>query len=64
MYLYNLNISWEFKENLHYFGKKLLSFVYQSVGMGENILSVVDISQRYQSGNYQLQLTELWLSYT
>ena len=32
-----------------------------NVGFGENILSVADISQRYQSGNYQLQLTEIWL---
>ena len=35
--------------------------IYQNVGFGENILSVADISQRYQSGNYQLQLTEIWL---
>ena len=36
--------------------KKLRSFIYQNAGFGENILSVADISQRYQSGNYQLQL--------
>ena len=28
------------------------------MGFGENILSVADISQRCQSGDYQLQLTE------
>ena len=35
--------------------------MYHNVGYGENIFSVADISQRYQSGNYQLQLTEVWL---
>ena len=35
--------------------------MYQNVGFGENIFSVADISQMYQSGNYQLQLTEIWL---
>ena len=35
--------------------------MYQNMGFGENIFSVADISQRYQSGNYQLQLTETWL---
>ena len=41
--------------------KKLWSFIHQNMGFGENILSVADISQRYQSGSYQLQLTEIWL---
>ena len=39
--------------------KKLRSFIYQNVGFSENILSVAGISQRYQCGNYQLQLTEI-----
>ena len=34
--------------------KKLWSFIYQNVGFGENILSVVDISQRHQSGKYSV----------
>ena len=38
---------------------KLWSFIYQNVGFGENILSVADISQRHQSGKFQLQLTEI-----
>ena len=38
-----------------------MPFIYQNIGFGENILSVADISQRYQSGNDQLQLTEVWL---
>ena len=32
---------------------------YGNVCFDENIQSVVDISQRYQSGNYQLQLDKL-----
>ena len=43
--------------------KKLWSFIYQNVGFVKNSLSVADISQRYQSGNYHLQLTEMWLLY-
>ena len=39
--------------------EKLWSFIYQNVGFGDNILSVADISQRYQSGNYQLQLNDI-----
>ena len=54
MYLYILNISWEFKK-IYNLEKKFWSFIYQNVGFGENILSLADISQRYQSGNYQLQ---------
>ena len=41
--------------------KKLWSFIYQNMGFGENILSVADISQSYQSGNYHMQLTEVRL---
>ena len=37
--------------------------MYQIVGFGENIFSVADISQRHQSGNYQLLLTKIWLLY-
>ena len=55
-----LNIAWKFKENLS-FEKKLWSIVYQNMHISENILSVADISRGYQSGNYQLQLTEIWL---
>ena len=55
-----LNIAWKFKENLS-FGKKLWSIVYQNMHISENILSVADISRGYQGGNYQLQLTEIWL---
>ena len=55
-----LNIAWKFKENLS-FEKKLWSIVYQNMHISENILSVSDISRGYQSRNYQLQLTEIWL---
>ena len=61
MYIY---ISLTYPENfkkIYYVEKKLWSFINQNVDFGENILSVADISQKYQSENYQLQCTEIWL---
>ena len=48
-------------KKIYHLKKKLWSIVYQNMHIIENILSVADISLGYQSGNYQLQLTEIWL---
>ena len=52
-------ISHESLKTILYLEKKLWSFIYKNVGFSENILNVADISPRYQSVNYQSQLTEI-----
>ena len=47
---------WIYEEN-PIFGKKIM--VILNVDVSETILNAADISPRYQSVNYQLQVTEM-----